>query len=1052
MSDVGQNERATQNRIVKLISKNLGYKYLGDFQDRANNQNIEKEILKRWLLNRGISEALYTKIERQIDQSLALGGGRKLYEANKEFYTLLRYGVKDKENPNDKNETVWLIDWKNVENNEFAIAEEVTIKGQNTKRPDIVLYVNGIALAVLELKRSSVGVTEGIRQNLDNQKATFIRDFFTTIQLVMAGNDSQGLKYGTVQTTEKYYLGWKEENPEYNSKIDTKDKKYLSALECECDGENISGVLDCDIVRLLNKKRFLELIHDFIIYDSGTKKTCRQNQYFGIKKAQEHIAKREGGIIWHTQGSGKSLTMVWLAKWIRENVQKSRVLIITDRTELDQQIEKVFIGVEEQIYRTKNGRDLIGVLNDSKEWLICSLVHKFGTDEKKSSEATDEYIKELQSMLPKDFSAKGELFVFVDECHRTQSGQLHDAMKKILPNAMFIGFTGTPLLKSDKQKSIEVFGGYIHTYKFDEAVKDGVVLDLQYEARDIDQYIGNQKKIDEWFDLKTKDLTDIAKVQLKQKWGTMQKVLSSKQRLDLIVQDILLDMERKPRLIDGRGNAMLVSDSIYNACQFYELFEQTDLKGKTAIVTSYVPSEADIKGEESGEGKTETIRKYEIYRKMLANYFEIDENEASKKVDEFEKQVKEKFIKEPGQMRLLIVVDKLLTGFDAPSATYLYIDKQLKDHGLFQAICRVNRLDGEDKEYGYIIDYKDLFHKLEGAVEDYTSGALDGYEKEDIQDLLTDRLKKSKERLEEARESIKALCEAVNEPKNNIDYQHYFCGDTSDKEALKENEPKRVALYKLTVTLIRAYANLANEFTEAGYSQSEFETIKKEVVYYTELRDLIKNSSGDYIDLKKYEADMRRLIDTYIKADDSEVVEIFEEMGIIELLVNNSSEEFEKKVPKGMKQTRDSMAENIENNVRRLITDESPTNPKYYEKMSELLDALIKERKENAIEYKKYLEKIKDLAKQSKPKGNHTSGNYPKDINTSGKRALYDNLEQDEDLVFRLDTVLEISITDNWIGNKIKEKKVRKSIALIIDDEEQIDKIMNIIKEQDEYK
>lgn len=1052
MSDVGQNERATQNRIVKLISKNLGYKYLGDFQDRANNQNIEKEILKRWLLNRGISEALYTKIERQIDQSLALGGGRKLYEANKEFYTLLRYGVKDKENPNDKNETVWLIDWKNVENNEFAIAEEVTIKGQNTKRPDIVLYVNGIALAVLELKRSSVGVTEGIRQNLDNQKATFIRDFFTTIQLVMAGNDSQGLKYGTVQTTEKYYLGWKEENPEYNSKIDTKDKKYLSALECECDGENISGVLDCDIVRLLNKKRFLELIHDFIIYDSGTKKTCRQNQYFGIKKAQEHIAKREGGIIWHTQGSGKSLTMVWLAKWIRENVQKSRVLIITDRTELDQQIEKVFIGVEEQIYRTKNGRDLIGVLNDSKEWLICSLVHKFGTDEKKSSEATDEYIKELQSMLPKDFSAKGELFVFVDECHRTQSGQLHDAMKKILPNAMFIGFTGTPLLKSDKQKSIEVFGGYIHTYKFDEAVKDGVVLDLQYEARDIDQYIGNQKKIDEWFDLKTKDLTDIAKVQLKQKWGTMQKVLSSKQRLDLIVQDILLDMERKPRLIDGRGNAMLVSDSIYNACQFYELFEQTDLKGKTAIVTSYVPSEADIKGEESGEGKTETIRKYEIYRKMLANYFEIDENEASKKVDEFEKQVKEKFIKEPGQMRLLIVVDKLLTGFDAPSATYLYIDKQLKDHGLFQAICRVNRLDGEDKEYGYIIDYKDLFHKLEGAVEDYTSGALDGYEREDIQDLLTDRLKKSKERLEEARESIKALCEAVNEPKNNIDYQHYFCGDTSDKEALKENEPKRVALYKLTVTLIRAYANLANEFTEAGYSQSEFETIKKEVVYYTELRDLIKNSSGDYIDLKKYEADMRRLIDTYIKADDSEVVEIFEEMGIIELLVNNSSEEFEKKVPKGMKQTRDSMAENIENNVRRLITDESPTNPKYYEKMSELLDALIKERKENAIEYKKYLEKIKDLAKQSKPKGNHTSGNYPKDINTSGKRALYDNLEQDEDLVFRLDTVLEISITDNWIGNKIKEKKVRKSIALIIDDEEQIDKIMNIIKEQDEYK
>ncbi|MEY4505087.1 MAG: hypothetical protein RL154_1384 [Pseudomonadota bacterium] len=1057
MSDVGQKERATQNRIVKLFNKNskgfnLGYTYLGDFQDRADNKNIEKDILKKWLLNRGISEALYTKAERQIDKALALGGGRKLYEANKEFYSLLRYGVKDKENPNDKNETIWLIDWKNAENNEFAIAEEVTIKGQNTKRPDIVLYINGIALAVLELKRSSVGVTEGIRQNLDNQKAIFIRDFFTTIQLVMAGNDSQGLRYGTIEASEKYYLGWKEENPEYNSKTDSKDNKYLNSLVCECGGKTINGVLDCDIARLLNKERFLELIHDFIVFDSGIKKTCRQNQYFGIKKAQEHIARREGRIIWHTQGSGKSLTMVWLAKWIRENIKQSRVLIVTDRTELDGQIEKVFTGVEEQIYKTKNGRDLIGVLNDSKEYLMCSLVHKFGTDEKKSNEATDAYIKELQSMLSKDFKAKGELFVFVDECHRTQSGELHKAMKKILPNAMFIGFTGTPLLKDDKQKSIEVFGSYIHTYKFDEAIKDGVVLDLQYEARDIDQYIGNQKKIDEWFDAKTKDLTDIAKVQLKQKWGTMQKVLSSKQRLDLIVQDILLDMERKPRLMDGRGNAMLVSDSIYNACQFYDLFEQTDLKGKTAIITSYVPSEADIKGEESGEGKTEAIRKYEIYRKMLANYFEVSEDEASKKVDEFEKQVKEKFIKEPGQMRLLIVVDKLLTGFDAPSATYLYIDKQLKDHGLFQAICRVNRLDGEDKEYGYIIDYKDLFHKLEGAVEDYTSGALDGYEEEDIQGLLTDRLKKSKERLEDARESIKALCEAVDEPKNNTDYQLYFCGDTSDKNALKENEPKRVALYKLTVSLIRAYANLANEFSEAGYSQIEFESIKKEVIYYSEIRDLIKHSSGDYIDLKKYEPDMRRLIDTYIKADDSQIVEKFEEIGIIELLVNNSSDDFVKKVPSNMKQSQESMAENIENNVRRLITDESPTNPKYYEKMSELLDALIKERKENAIEYKKYLEKIKELAVNAKPKNNQYNSAYPIKIDTSGKRALYDNLEQNEELVILIHQALISNTTDKWIGNAIKEKKVRKAIEPILNDANLADKIMNIVKEQDEYK
>lgn len=271
---------------------------------------------------------------------------------------------------------------------------------------------------------------------------------------------------------------------------------------------------------------------------------------------------------------------------------------------------------------------------------------------------------------------------------------------------MFVGFTGTPLLKVDKKKSLEIFGytgawsGYIHTYKFNEAVADGVVLDLRYEARDIDQYVTSQKKVDQWFDLKTKGLSDMARAQLKLKWGTLQKVLSSQDRLEQIVNDILMDMETKPRLMDGRGNAMLVCSSIYQACKVYDLFNKTDLAGKCAIITSYQPSPADIKGEESGEGLTEKLRKYEIYRRMLADYFEKPEDEAMTMAEEFEKQVKKKFIEEPGQMRLLIVVDKLLTGFDAPSATYLYIDKEMHDHGLFQAICRVNRLDGDDKDYG----------------------------------------------------------------------------------------------------------------------------------------------------------------------------------------------------------------------------------------------------------------------------------------------------------------------------------------------------------------
>lgn len=1045
MSNIGDRERITQDRVVKLFQKKLGYDYLGNFEDRRGNSNVESEILTKWLFSRGVSEALISKVLRELDQASSMGQGKKLYDANKAVYKLLRYGVKVKADVSSNTETIWLIDWGDVNANNFAIAQEVSIEGENKKRPDIVLYVNGIALGVLELKRSSVSVAEGIRQNLDNQEKHFIRDFFTTMQLVMAGNDTEGIRYGTIETGEKYYLTWKEQNPDYNPKIDEKDAKYLNSIICD-DGDN---ALDCAILRMLEKRRFLELIHDFIVFDSGVKKTCRHNQYFGIQACKEHVKSREGGIIWHTQGSGKSLTMVWLAKWLRENITNARVLIITDRTELDEQIEKVFGGVEEKIYRTKNGKDLIGVLNSTDEWLIGSLVHKFGTGDDENS--SDDYIKELQKNIPTDFKAKGDVFVFVDECHRTQSGKLHSAMTSILPNAMFIGFTGTPLLKKDKQKSIEVFGGYIHTYKFDEAVKDGVVLDLRYEARDIDQNISSQKKIDQWFEAKTKGLSDMAKVLVKQKWGTMQKVLSSRSRLEQIVNDILMDMETKPRLMDGRGNAMLVCSSIYEACKVFELFDKTHLKGKCAIITSYEPSVADIKGEESKEGQTEKLRKYEIYQKMLSDYFEEDAKTAINKAEAFEIAVKKKFIKEPGQMKLLIVVDKLLTGFDAPSATYLYIDKALRDHGLFQAICRVNRLDGEDKEYGYIVDYKDLFNRLEGAIGDYTSGALDGYEADDVKELLTDRLGKAKERLEEVRESIKALCEPVESPKTSANYIHYFCAkDTENKDELKDNEPKRVALYKNTASLVRAYANLANEMLEAGYTELETEALRQEVIYYDKLREEIKLASGDYVDMKMLEPAMRHLIDQYIRAEESEVLTDFDEMGLIQLIVEKGIEEATEGLPSGIKSNQGTMSETIENNMRKLIIDENPINPKYYENMSELLDELIKERKANAIEYKEYLRKIKELAdKVMKPTKNSI---YPKSINSRAKQALFDNLSNDEVMAISIDAVIKATKEDGWKGNMMKERKLRIAIKQALGSKESmIDEIMELVKHQDEY-
>jgi type I restriction enzyme R subunit len=1022
MSEVGEKERITQDRLVQLFRKKLNYQYLGNWEERLGNSNVEEDLLRSRLKREKHSEKIISKVLYELEKAKALGGSKNLYDANREVYGLLRYGVKIAPEPGEKKLNIWLVDWDNPQNNDFAIAEEVTIGGVHDKRPDLVLYVNGIAVGVLELKRSIVAVSEGIRQNLDNQKRDFIRPFFATVQLVMAGNDTEGLRYGVIETPEKYYMSWKEPS-------------------------EIENPLDRAVNQLCRKERLLEIIHDFMVFDAGTKKTCRHNQYFGVRLAQEAVKRRQGGIIWHTQGSGKSLTMVWLAKWIREHVKDARVLLITDRTELDEQIEKVFKGVNEGIYRTKSGADLVNVLNRSDEWLICSLVHKFGASEEPD---VDSYLADILKHLPKNFHAKGDVFVFVDECHRTQSGKLHDAMKAILPGTMFIGFTGTPLLKKDKKKSIETFGPYIHTYKYDEAVRDNVVLDLRYEARDINQQITSQEKIDQWFELKTAGLTDVARAQLKQRWGTMQKVLSSEPRLKMIVDDILVDMETRDRLKSGHGNALLVCSSIYNACRFYEMFQKTDIARKCAIITSYKPAPRDIKGEDSGEGTTEKLRQYEIYREMLADHFNEPEDTAMYEVDEFEHEVKERFIKEPGQMKLLIVVDKLLTGFDAPPATYLYIDKQMHDHGLFQAICRVNRLDSEDKEYGYIVDYKDLFKSLEKSIHDYTGEAFDGYDAEDVKGLLTDRLTKGKERLEELRETVKALCEPVAAPRDSLAYQHYFCAANSgDEDELQDNEQKRVALYKSVGALLRAYSDLANEMAEAGYSEEQAREIKADVEHHEKVREEVKLGSGDYIDMKMYEPAMRHLLDTYIRADESKKLSAFDDLTLVQLIVEQGISAV-KNATEGLLENPEAMAEAIENNVRRLIIDERPVNPKYFEKMSQLLDALIKERKAQALHYTAYLQRIADLARQvQKPE---TDGSYPVAINTGALRALYDNLGANEDVAVRVDAAIWGVKKDGWRGNRFKEREIRAAIKSALgQDDGRVDATFAIAEKQREY-
>lgn len=1003
MTLVGQRERMTQDRVVELLSEQLGYDCLGDWKDRVNS-NVEEDLLRQNLLARGYDEELVRRAIQQFVTAASLPAGGSLYDANRRVYGLLRYGVKVKRSVSENFETIWLIDWKDPEANHFVVAEEVSIKGKNTKRPDVVLYVNGIALGVIELKRSKVSVGDGIRQHLGNQKADFVRPFFTTVQLLFAGNDVEGLRYGVIETPEKYWLEWKEPS-------------------------EVENHLDRGLLQMANKHRFLELIHDFIVFDSGVKKTARHNQYFGVKAAQERIARREGGIIWHTQGSGKSLTMVWLAKWIRENQREARVLVITDRTELDEQIEKVFAGVDETIERSTSGAGMIGMLNRNQPWLMCSLVHKFRGDDEKDQGDTEDFVRQLKKPLLEGFSPKGNLFVFVDEAHRTQSGKLHSAMKKLLPNAMFIGFTGTPLLKKDKASSIETFGSYIHTYKFDEAVEDGVVLDLRYEARDIEQKLTSPERVDEWFQIHTQGMTDLTKHQLKKRWATLKEVESAEPRARQIAADILMDMARMPRLMDGRGNAMLVCSSVYQACKFYDIFSRSELAGKVAIVTSYEPNASKISKEDSGAGKNEEIVKYDIYRRMLADYFQTNPDDAVKRIDEFEKSVKETFIKHPGQMRLLIVVDKLLTGFDAPSATYLYIDKNMQDHGLFQAICRVNRLDGDDKEYGYIVDYRDLFKSLEDAVSDYTSEAFADYDEEDVEGLLKDRIEQERQDLDESLEMVRALCEPVSPPKGTLQYQHYFCAmESGNAEQLEANEPKRVDLYKGVASLVRAYANLANRMTDAGYSPSEAESIKQQVKHFVDVRDEVKLGAGENVDLKQFEAGMRALLDTYIQADASRNLATFDQ-GLVHLIVEHGVRAIEK-LPESIRKDPEAAAETIVNNVRKTIVDEQAMNPKYYESMSTLLDALIEQRREAVIDYQEYLLKLVEFT-QRLAKG-ESEQKYPKWADSSARRALIDfawpeGIEVDVERVYR---TIQRNKEHGWAGDKTKQKSLMRTLAL----------------------
>ena len=1004
-----QKEREYQNALVKRFQEELGYTYLGNWQYAkganvnnmgvANSPILDDEV-RSFLKEQGRTEMQIEDVLVKLKDKARLGDSKmsSLIQCNTDLYDTLIMGIKSQPSPEENHEDVMFFDFDHPQNNHFAIAEEVSfidpLLGKN-KRPDIVVYVNGIALAVIELKRSLVNYEEGIKQHLSNER-DFIPSFFTTTQFTIASNDDVEFRYGTIGTPLPFWCKWKRDTNKVGDTITEKEAYRL----------------------FFDKENFMFFFHYGVLNDGGIKKVLRPHQIYAIKAAAKRMPQKESGVIWHSQGSGKSLTMVALASYIQKNFSNPRVVVITDRKELDLQLAGTFVKGGNKLHHAESCSDLLDTLNKGDEWLICSLIHKFGAhkhndeaekDESGTKVSLDEYLNELQTIIDKKygnhFSVKGDnIFVFVDECHRTQSGRLHEAMRAIMgKEVMLIGFTGTPLLKKDKgdpynaikSMSERTFGPYIHKYLHNQAVEDKVILDLQYEYRNVEQQLTSKEKIDQKLAALTagRELTPEQKQMVEERWATMERIYSTKERIERIGYSILDDLNYGLLKHDW-CNAMLIAGSIFQAYRYYKFFSSSDLKGRCAVVTSYDPTDSDIANNSADNNKTTEAKfKYDWAKKSF-------EEAGVKNADEYEKWAKELFVKRPAQMKLLIVVNKLLTGFDAPCATILYIDNEIKDHTLFQAVCRVNRL-GEDikddkgdiivkthKEFGRIVDFKNLFSSIENVVTKFNDGSgFEGLDDVDIDGLLDSAVNKCKEKLlavTEAYEGLKTIWESKS--LNDLEaLSEYYIKEYDGEEPA---QARRNIMYSITGSMVTAYNNMSDYFSKTDFTAEQinhFASLSREA---GTVQRKVKQKSGDDFDPKTLDPDMRQLLDQHIRAEDAETfIPSSADFSFLDLI--NDSTDTKEATEKAIHEAggnANGAAEAIEGKARRVNTDWNSGDAEEYKLFSDKLQALLEELKARNATAKEKIEALIEHIKAIKH-GNDA----PSDLANRRSKALWNN-------------------------------------------------------------